>query len=225
MPDQRPFVDRLRSAVDHELLWSDLKLVAGGGFLVFWGVSASDTDERGALLVGVAGLVLLGFAFWRARRRRSPDRHPLVTGIAAQGEPNLVTRELNAEFGTDLVRRRKMLLSSGWLCYVGDTRAVVKRFDQLAWVYVEKIGHRINMIPWRPASYQILVWDRDGKGEVLPMSKKAAAAGLTRLGELAPWLPVGYSEVLKETWNADRREFLMMIEARRSQYKSGSSWS
>jgi hypothetical protein len=35
------------------------------------------------------------------------------------------------------------------------------------------------------------------------------------LRQIAPWIIEGYSDTLKESWNADRRDFIALVDQRR----------
>jgi hypothetical protein len=81
----------------------------------------------------------------------------------------------------------------------------VQPLEDMAWAYIEKIV-------LHPTWQQLVIWNRKAQASVLPVRKHFIVRALERIENAAPWLPVGYSMALKESWNVDHRDFLAMVE-------------
>ncbi len=230
MNGSNSFIEQMRRQAGCGVLWSDIKWsllsLAVGAFgvsLIF--VPDSPPDPRSGLL-GAALLVAAAtgmfFIVRREVRRRSPAGDPLNVQLAAFGEFSAVARDIDADFAGRPFAARRLQVGQRWLCYAGKGQVTVCRLDRLVWSYTERIRHRLNwVIPYRPASYQILLWDRNGNGTAVPVRKRDATPALAALQKAASWPFIGYSEALKESWNVDRREFLAVVESRRQQASGG----
>jgi hypothetical protein len=94
-----------------------------------------------------------------------------------------------------------------WIYFAGEKGVKVRRLDQLAWAYAE------NVYPLH--GYQLVCWDRDSSAIVLPVRRAFLRSSLKRIAQAAPWMPVGYSEALKDTWNEDHADLMALIESNR----------
>jgi len=232
--DSEAFVEQMRAQTDRGSLWSDIKwgaLVLALAALGTWFLVVGDPSSYvGSRLMGAGMLVGAAIgAFFIVRgavRRRSPAGHPLNLQFAAYGEADAVAQDIEADFQGRRFVARRVQVGRRWLCYAGKGQITVQRLDRLVWVYTERVKHRINMfIPYRPSSYQLLLWDHNGRGAAVPVRKRGAPPALAALQNAVPWLFIGYSETLKESWNADRPEFISLVESRRQQALSRQSAS
>ena len=216
------FVAELRARSDRALLLSDFKRVVIGLAIVLFGVvMANDIrTDGGSVAPGI--IICAGAALWiayvglRALQRRNVAAHPLGKALAAFGDIEAVSKDIDADLAGTKLEDQPLHVGRRWLCYVWKRHAFVFPLEYVVWAYTERIKHSYNAIPYR-VSYHLMLWGRDGKGRALPMRKRNTAASLQRLRIAAPWLPLGYSEKLKESWNADHAEFLAFVDARRRQ--------
>jgi hypothetical protein len=65
-------------------------------------------------------------------------------------------------------------------------------------------------------AYQLVIWTRKAVAHVLPMSKQETEICLDKLAKMLPWLYIEYNDVLKESWNSDRDDFIASVDKRRS---------
>ena len=86
--------------------------------------------------------------------------------------------------------------------------------DHLVWAYRLRVWHFLNGIPYR-LSHDLMLWNRDGSVTVVPGRKARHDEALEELRAAAPWLPLGYSEAIKETWNSDRAELIAFVDRAR----------
>lgn len=87
----------------------------------------------------------------------------------------------------------------------GDKGLVILPLEAMAWAYVEEF--RLH-----PTWHQLVIWNRDAQAQVLGIRRCFIARALAQLNRAAPWLPTGYSEAMKESWNADHRDFLALVD-------------
>ena len=218
----------MRSQANSGLLWSEIKWGALDLALAYWGfylAVLNGGSEAGARWFGAAMILaaVAGMAFLvkRARRLRSPAVHPLDRELAAYGNIVAVSNRINLDFKGHPFIARHVQVGTEWLCYAGKNQVTVRLIETLVWAYVERITHRLNMIiPYRPASYQLLLWDRYGRAAAIPISKRRSGKVLEAINKAAPWLFLGYSEALKESWNADRPDLISLVDARREDVRS-----
>jgi len=81
----------------------------------------------------------------------------------------------------------------------------VQPLEDMAWAYIEEL------VP-HPTWQQLVIWNCKAQANVLPVRNYFIVPALEGMEKAAPWIPVGYSIALKESWNADHRDFLAMVE-------------
>ena len=149
-------------------------------------------------------------------RRRRPEGDPLNIQLSRYGPPEDVARDLAEDFAGQQFRTRRIYVGQRWLCYVWKTQVAVRRIDSLVWAYLERVKRRINYIIPLGTTNQMVAWSRDGRGAVLPLrTKKDVEAALNELHRVAPWMLVGYSDLIKESWNNDRPDLIAMVDQSR----------
>jgi hypothetical protein len=167
-----------------------------------------------ALVVSIPGWVAIlriFFATYKAQIRRGRMRHLLQAALAAHGE---VRADVGAEDFPDI----PVCLSRKWIYCAREKDVDVQPLDQMIWAYGESFIQR----PWA----QLAIWNRTASANVLPLRKRDMAMALGRIRQTASWLPVGYNNAMKETWNADHREFLALVdEYRQSSRPFDAPWA
>lgn len=204
--------------IGREMTRSPIALVVGGigtffiavEFLVF---NLSDAREMGSEIDGsvmlIGAIPLFGAAVWlsyqilRAWLRRTRLRKSLSEVLAAHGEN--VTDV--ADIGDEEFPEIPVWVTQTTMYCAGQNEVVPLPIEQMAWAYAENFSFR----PY----FQLVIWDRNALGTVLPVRKWAVAESLDRLRKAAPWLPIGFNRVMKESWNADHQDFISMIDAHR----------
>jgi hypothetical protein len=219
------FLRSMRTTGNRGAAWAFLKMSLLAASLAIVGFLALVTRQPdaglGTRLLGNLVLLFAALLIYTMVRKYkawlSPATHPLNTELATFGDPSAVSAEIEKEFSDQSFTARHLYVKGTWACYAGKGLIIIRRLDQLVWAYDEQIRHRLNaLIPYRPNSHQLILWDRASRGAVLPISKRDVAAALAALKAAAPWVILGYNEALKESWNQDRREFLAMVDQRRA---------
>ncbi len=223
-PSSGPFVADMRRQANLGTVWSAIKwggfaalFFAGGAFAFL----ASLQDGRGftgseaqwmCIFWATVGAIGLFFVVRTAKRRLSSGSHPLDKEFSAFGEPAAIARAIEAAFIGRTFAPRRSQIAGGWFCYVGRHLTIVRRLDRLVWAYRLRVWHLLNrIIPYR-VSNDLMLWSRDGSGTAIPGSKARLGRALEDLRAAAPWLPIGYSAAIKETWNSDRAEFIAAVD-------------
>jgi hypothetical protein len=170
-----------------------------------------------AALVVAGGITWMVFVIRGMVKRRRPEGDPLTIQLSKYGAPEDVARELDQDFAGQQFHTHRIYVGQRWVCYVWNTQVAVRRIDTLVWVYLERVKRRMNYIIPLGTTNQMVAWSRDGRGAVLPMRKrKDVEAALRELRRVAPWMLVGYSDSIKESWNSDREDLIALVDERRS---------
>jgi hypothetical protein len=215
------FVETLRARAEPGYAWRDIKAAIGAALLTAFGIAAASASEGAgnqivSYLAIIGGLVWLGYVVRRYLARRQLATSPVGAALAALGGIDAAKADVDRDFAGRMLDQSPLQVGQRFLCFAGGGQAVIVPLDQLMWAYHEVVRHSVNMIP-TGKSHQILLWKRNGEADVLPLALRDADTCLKKIAAAAPWLPVGYNDVLKESWNADRREFIAMVDARRAQ--------
>lgn len=225
MSEARPFSAQLR----RRALLADVKgnivmaLVSLG--LVPWGLyfllgKCEDCTgwNVGGILVGLgmeAGSAALAWYMLRGiRERAAPGGDALSEQLKPYGDPRALAGELDADFAGQSLRPKRLYLGKRWLVY-SSGEPIVRRVDDLVWAYVEAVKVRLNGVIPLGTNYQLAVWERCGRGAALELKKAEAEGALAALSEAAPWMLVGFTEAVKESWNSDREDLLAFVAERR----------
>lgn len=213
----RTFLDRMRAKAEPGFLWRDLKHIAGAVLLVVWGVFGlsvtTDSVAMSALLL-LAGIAWASYIVHRYRARSKRANDPFDAAIAALGNRETIAADLEADFADRSVDALPLQIGRRYLCFARGAEIAVVPLDQLVWVYIEAVGRRL---PIRPR-HQLVLWRRDGTADNLLLWKSELETCIRRLHAAAPWLQFGYDEVRKETWNADRADFIAMVDGERARH-------
>ena len=225
-PSSSSFDADMRRQTDLGAIWSAIKWGVLAALFLLWGFwlvfFPSPRAEPGSQLFGVAflvgGAIGLAFIVRIALQRLTPGENALDKELSVFGDPNLVAAEIDVAFAGKRFRPRRVEIAGDWLCYVGKGLTVVRRLDRLIWAYKLRLSHRLNgIIPYR-VSYDLIVWDRDGCATAIPGSSTAIDKTLQNLHVATPWLLLGYSETLKESWNSDRADLILYIDNQRQRH-------
>lgn len=99
-----------------------------------------------------------------------------------------------------------------WCCYVRAKVVVFLPLKLVAWAYGDRTITDGNPMLEDP---QIVLWLVDGEGIRLRLTAAQAKRSLQQLAKAAPWLPVGYSKVMLETWNNDQASLIETVRRAR----------
>jgi hypothetical protein len=159
--------------------------------------------------LGAGAIVWIGFFVWKANRRRRILSALLSAAMSAHGDTQVV-----CDYFPDI----PVCVSEKWIYCAREREVDVQPLEQMVWSYAEYFIQRFH--------YQLVIWNRDACANVMPIRKRYLKAALERLQHCAPWLPVGYSQTMKESWNADHREFLALVAScRQSRRRFDLPWA
>jgi len=163
----------------------------------------SDFNPYVFLITGApaeGAIVWIAVTAFRAQMRRGQMRNLLHDALGENGE-------VPADVALDGFPDIPLCVSKKWLYCARAKDIDAQRLDQIAWAY----GESFMLRPWA----QLAIWNRTATANVLPLRKADITPALERIRQAAPWLPVGYNTAMKETWNADHRDFLALIDGYR----------
>ena len=214
------FIETFRARAEPGFLWRDVKAGAGAVALTAVGIAAASSSEGAgnqivSYLAIAGGLVWLGYVARRYLARRQFATNPIGLALAGLGAVDATKAEVDGDFAGRVLDGSPLMVGSRFLCFAARGQAVILPLDQILWAYHEVVRHSVNMIP-TGRSHQLVLWKRNGEADVLPLALPEVDSCVKKLAAAAPWLPIGYSDVLKESWNADRPEFIAMVDARRA---------
>ena len=212
--------------------WSDLRgnigtiLVALG--LAAWGLYfllgwCSDCPEHrfGSVIIGAGMEAGAGWLIWwvvrAVKERMVPGGDALSAQLKVYGDPAVLGAELDGEFVGQVFRRNRIYLGPRWMVYMRG-EVIVRRVDDLVWIYLETIRHKLNGIIPIGTTYQLVVWEKPGRGAAMELSKAKAEEALAALAKMAPWVLIGYTEAIKESWNNDRDDLIAHVQERRKSH-------
>jgi hypothetical protein len=213
MSSSDKFVDALRRrtrvAYLNSSIWQSLfalGLVTIGWSLGGWGYLTA--------MIGIAWIV---FVIRGVIKRRTPTGDPLDIQLSKHGTPEAIASELEKEFAGQTFRPHQIYVGQRWLCYSWKKQVTICKIDTLVWAYWERIRHSVNFVP-TGTTHQLVAWSRDGRGVALPLRKKKdVELALEALHRAAPWVFVGFTEALKESWNSDREDLIALVDEARQQ--------
>jgi hypothetical protein len=111
--------------------------------------------------------------------------------------------------------------------FAGKSEVEVQSIAQLLWAYAEKFytlglpGYTFGL----RARYQLVLWNRDAVATVLPVRKRFLDASLNCIRQGAPWMPVGYTVAMAESWNTDHADLLALIASHREGGRRFEPWA
>ncbi len=194
----------MRPQTRAERLWLDVTNaplalgIAIGGLGIATLISAfNDYDPMIFLFYSVPTAGVLARAVWKANARRTRLGQLLGAALGAHGDAD-------SDVATDRLPDIPVCVSQKWIYCAREKDVDVQPLDKMIWAYAETIYLRRRV--------QLVIWNRGAGANVLPLRRRHLAAALDRLRRAAPWLPVGYNAAMKETWNADHREFIALVD-------------
>jgi hypothetical protein len=226
MSGSETFVDGLRRAAKFgrivSALWQSifaLVFIAWGIYILLSGQSPGTGNQLAALLFAAGGIIWMFFVIRAIVRWRRPEGDPVNLQLGKYGAPENVARELEQDFAGQPFHTHRIYVGPHWVCYAWKTQVAIRRIDTLVWAYLERVRRTWNLIPL-PTKNEMVAWGRDGRAAVLPMRKKNdVEAALNELRRVAPWMLVGYSDSIKESWNNDRVDLIAVVDRSRLSLK------
>ncbi len=148
------------------------------------------------------------------KRIKSPLTHPIYTKLAQYGSPPDLVRAIEAErqAGVTVLAPAQFIYS--WMLIPSFWSLDVVPLDQLAWVF--KMVTFVNFIPMM---FSLRVLDREGKGHPISTSDAQMTRIMDYIGQVRPWVMLGYSRERRDLFSCDRARFLAEIDARRRQFQ------
>ncbi len=227
MMEAYPFLSRMQAKAGRRISWwvviveipflivfvlLALLIAVSGVIGHFSGGSPRDLPEiagLAALFAAPAGAA--AWLIWRLRRHSGEARQALRWAILQLGDFDSVAIEIESDFAGREVTRSPIQVGRKWLCYVRGDVAVARRLEAFTWIHGERAVSRLFVIV-----PQLTLWTRFGPDINLPMRLAHLNTCLAEIARAAPWLPVGYSPAIENTWNTDRAELIQAVDQARA---------
>ena len=129
--------------------------------------------------------------------------------LAAHGESKVVEREVNADYceADDFSFRGHV--GRRWICYANRDCVLIERIERFVWAYHE-------IVEGRGGHSNIVLWTDLAETFVLRMPNKEIQPFLDKLSGAAPWMNIGWTYDIRESWDLDRTEFIAQVAKRRA---------
>jgi hypothetical protein len=171
-------------------------------------------------------VIVTPISIWLHKKFQAFVDNPVDEALRKYGNVDEVERDINTDFRGHENFCRRLCAAKRWVCGVYQRNALVLPLKEIVWVYSEQVGSG----RWldRPGSgltvkYQIVFWTRQRSGFAIRVPRRDVDSALALLSAAAPWINIGYTDDLKESWDVDVNEFIYLVEQRRSLIESQAS--
>ena len=133
------------------------------------------------------------------------------------GDPGKICEAINREFGLPETQKIGALtVCPNWLMQRGLLGPKIASIEEIVWAYRKETTTRSLVI-----SVQNTACLHLKTGETFETSGSAEEVGamLSLILERAPWVTLGYSDELKNSWSRERREFIAHVENEMQKHK------
>lgn len=208
----RPTLSGIAEKVGGQLLFTIASVVA---------LSRAARSGYDTATIAVVTLMVLAATAWCLRGAVQvirASREALPRHLFHQGNTEAVALAIEADFRGRAPTRSPLQIGGDWLLYARGLEATAVRLEDVIWAY-GAAGAESLVGTDQPTSDIVLseprmiLLDRRGHKQELRMTLADVSVGLAEIKRAAPWLVVGYSDAMRETWNADRAELLAMVES------------
>lgn len=163
----------------------------------------SDPTRSGdypGMIIPLAWAVALTVAFM-VRTNRS--RSALDYEISLWGDYHQISALIEADFEGRRPDGAPVQVGEAWLCYVRGEDAYVMPLEVLAWAHQDIRSVVLDL--------------RNGHRRSLPMGALRARDALKEIRYRAPWVMVGSSQVLENSWIDDRADVVRKVDQARAE--------
>jgi Family of unknown function (DUF6709) len=194
-----------------------------GGSVLPFTLNAADYRNNGYAMLFLA-VPLLALAGWNcmkaARRSSEPQLAPVWKSLAAFGNTEQLSQQIEAELQPAMVRKYgKLQLTSQWMVRRKFFNTWVSPVADVAWVYKKVTKHSVNFIP-TGKTYSVIVVGRHRQRTEEQMKEKAVNELLADMAQRVPWALFGFDQNLDKAWRKDPAGVISTVDSRRQQYQS-----
>lgn len=171
------------------------------------------------LSLGILGTVGIIVAMrWSA----NPAQNPIAKQLRKYGEFNIIRGRIDSEVRMEeSFKGSGVLVTSSWFLAPSAFTLRVRPLGEIAWAYQLTTKHSVNFVP-TGKSYQAKIWDRQGRLISIKAKESVVQALLTRIGQKAPWVVLGFNAPLENLYKKQRAQFLAAVDERKAALKSAS---
>lgn len=214
------WVERESRRANRNLLIINLVLLVGA-VLVF--AVNRDLDFRSDYVgigIGVLVILLAGWNLVKAFRRYAEiQTSPVWKHAAVYGDVEQLAMQIEQEQQMQKTKYGRLVVTPNWLIRRSLFRTWMSPVEDLAWIYKKITKHYTNFIP-TGKSYAAVLVGRHRQRIDVQMSQKKTDKLLGDLNARVPWVIVGFSKDLANTWQKDPAAFVAAVDARRQKSAS-----
>lgn len=179
--------------------------------------SVNDFRGRGWLGIGIGALltvIALGGLFLWFRRFTDISTHPIADKLKRLGQLESVINQIELELASPHDQVRGLHLTSNFVILTSRINLEAARLSDVVWAYKQITQHRTYGIP-TGKTYAAMINDRTGSKIILTGPEKEINAALETLHNRAPWIIMGFSQDLENSWNHQRSDVIAAVEQRK----------
>jgi uncharacterized protein DUF6709 len=186
-------------------------------------LNAADYRSNGYAMLFLV-VPLLALAAWNClkavRRSAEPQLAPVWKNLAAFGNAEQLSQQIEAELQPNMIRRYgKLQITQQWLVRRKLFSTWVSPVGDLVWIYKKVTKHSVNFIP-TGKTYSVVLVGRHRQRTEEQMKEKAVNELLVDLANRVPWALFGFDQNLDKAWRKDPAGVISSVDARYQQQQS-----
>lgn len=186
-------------------------------------LNAADYRNNGYAILFLV-VPLLGLAAWNClkamRRSAEPQLAPVWKNLAAFGNAEQLSQQIEAELQPNMIRRYgKLQITGQWMVRRKLFSTWVSPVGDLAWVYKKVTKHSVNFIP-TGKTYSVVLVGRHRQRTEEQMKEKVVNELLVDLANRVPWALFGFDKNLEQAWRKDPAGMVRTVDSRRQQVQT-----
>jgi hypothetical protein len=153
----------------------------------------------------------------------NPDQQPIARQLRKFGKFNIIRGRIDSEVRQEGgTKTSGPIVTSSWFLAPTAFTLRVRPLGEIAWAYQLTTTHRVNFVP-AGKSYQAKIWDRQGRLISIQGKEQTVQTLLTRIGQKAPWVVLGFNAGLETLYKKQRPQFLAAVDQRKAALKAAPS--
>jgi Family of unknown function (DUF6709) len=186
-------------------------------------LNAADYRNNGYAMLFLV-VPLLALAAWNClkavRRSAEPQLAPVWKNLAAFGNAEQLSQQIEAELQPNMIRRYgKLQITQQWMVRRKLFSTWVSPVGDLVWIYKKVTKHSVNFIP-TGKTYSVVLVGRHRQRTEEQMKEKAVNELLVDLANRVPWALFGFDQNLDKAWRKDPAGVIRSVDARYQQQQS-----
>lgn len=177
-----------------------------------------------AILVVPTALAIWSLSKWK-KRSAGAELHPIARSLERFGRPlmEIVPRlESDIQMGGGIQKIGPLRMAGPWIFQPSTFKLKLVHVDELVWVYVKTIKHRIYFIIPAGANHSVVICHRADRWPwEIAVSKKKSEQIIETLAARAPWALYGFDEDIKRAWDSAAEALYDAVYQRKAGLEAG----